>query len=866
MRIFLSALIFSALNGVSATAETTAVAEHVDSFLVKYCLDCHDADSEKGDINLDFLKIDWSDPHAAKVWGKAWDMLESGSMPPEDKAQPSAEERAAVVAWLGAELLKHDRPGGTVLRRLSKEEYENSVSDVLKIPFEVPESFPADMANHGFDNNGEDLVLSPPLMAQYLEIATAAADSVLPPPVEQRRLKKETKLIGPGDFTLSFTTGHEIDGVLRMALSSDPLGRASVWPNRFEAKVPGVYQVKIDLSAFKVGDDHVPVVHLLAHTSDGNNYAKANSLELLAEFTVSDDKPKTFQTEVELQRGETIVVHYENAPLSSDQDKGRKWLPRLAEQLTDMFRANPELGAAWMKAGYQRSDRGWNWLERIEAVRKKGGLDVEGFDPDSPEVKEFALKMARQSVNLVETMSCYRFSTGPCIDIHRMSVTGPLRLIDDEEEIAQQKITERFLGEREGRNDQDYAEAILSPLLDKAFRRPVTEAQLRKYVRIAIKHQEAGHRFEDGLHLAVRAVLCSPNFLYRGQREGQLDDFDLASRLSYFLTSSPPDATLWKLASSGELSDPTILEAQTRRLLKHNQVKNFLSSFTGQWLDLRLLPDIMPDTRLLNWNDKDLKAVTDETELFVAEILRKNHPIETFIDPDFTYLNKRNAKLYGIKHPNSDAMKRVQIERGGRRGGILTQASVMMATANGVDTQPVLRGVWLLENILGDPVPEPPSNIPAVEPDTSGATSIRDLLERHTADASCAGCHKKIDPPGFALENFDPVGRWRDHYPVYEKVGDKVVRKDGLAVDALGTLHDGTKLRDVTDLKRYLVENIDVFGNCLAKKLLIYATGRDLGFGDRQEVESIVKAVREEGNGFQDLIVALVLGEAFRSK
>ena len=176
------------------------------------------------------------------------------------------------------------------------------------------------------------------------------------------------------------------------------------------------------------------------------------------------------------------------------------------------------------------------------------------------------------------------------------------------------------------------------------------------------------------------------------------------------------------------------------------------------------------------------------------------------------------------------------------------------------------RGVWLLENILGDPVPEPPSNIPAVEPDTSGATSIRDLLERHTADASCAGCHKKIDPPGFALENFDPVGRWRDHYPVYEKVGDKVVRKDGLAVDALGTLHDGTKLRDVTDLKRYLVENIDVFGNCLAKKLLIYATGRDLGFGDRQEVESIVKAVREEGNGFQDLIVALVLGEAFRSK
>ncbi|MEM7601210.1 MAG: DUF1588 domain-containing protein, partial [Verrucomicrobiota bacterium] len=240
--------------------------------------------------------------------------------------------------------------------------------------------------------------------------------------------------------------------------------------------------------------------------------------------------------------------------------------------------------------------------------------------------------------------------------------------------------------------------------------------------------------------------------------------------------------------------------------------------------------------------------------------------VETFIDPDFTYLNKRNAKLYGIRFPNSDTMARVDIEPGGRHGGILTQASVMMATANGVDTQPVLRGVWLLENVLGDAVPEPPSNIPAVEPDTSGAKSIRELLDRHTADASCAGCHKKIDPPGFALENFDPVGRWRDFYPIYEKVGNKVVRKDGLPVDAEGTLHDGTELKDVVDLKRYLVENIDIFGECLSEQLLTYATGRHLGFGDQKEVERIVREVRQKGNGFQDLIVALVLSESFRMK
>ena len=469
-------------------------------------------------------------------------------------------------------------------------------------------------------------------------------------------------------------------------------------------------------------------------------------------------------------------------------------------------------------------------------------------------------------MNLVETMSCYKFTTGPAINIHRMGITGPLRLIEDDDEAAQQRITARFLGERKGRSDDDYVRTILQPFLDRVFRRPATEGQVAKYVGIARQHQSEGNSFEQGLHLAVRAALCSPNFLYRGQRPGRLDDYDLAARLSYFLTSFPPDDTLRKLATQGKLSDPNVLESQTRRLLKHSRSKFFLESFIGQWLDLRLLPNIMPDPRLLNWKDQDLAAVTRETELFVAEILRENHPLETFIDPDFTYLNKRNAKLYGIKHPNSDTMTRVKLQPGGRRGGILTQASVMMATANGVDTQPVLRGVWLLDNILGDPAPEPPSNVPAVEPDTSGATSIRELLERHMEDASCAGCHKKIDPPGFALENFDPIGRWRDHYPVYQRVDGKVVRKDGQPVDALGTLADGTELRDVTDLKRYLVANIDIFGNCLAEKLLAYATARKPGFGDSREVEGLVKDVRGRGNGFQDLIVAIVLSEAFRTK
>ena len=455
---------------------------------------------------------------------------------------------------------------------------------------------------------------------------------------------------------------------------------------------------------------------------------------------------------------------------------------------------------------------------------------------------------------------------GPAVDIGKAEIIGPIRLVEDNQVKEQRLRTARFMGHRQGRNDEEYATAILQPFLDKAFRRPATVEQVSKYVKLALRHTSEGNRFEDGVHLAIRAALCSPKFIYRGLEAGNLDDYDLASRLSYFLTSSPPDKKLLKLASTKSLSDPKTLARETRRLLSSKRVNNFINSFAGQWLDLRVLPDIMPDPRLINWNDNYLNAITDETEMFMSEILRENHTLDTFIDPNFTYMNRFNARLYNYPFEGNSAMKRVPIKRGSKYGGILGQASVMMATANGVDTQPVLRGVWLLENVLGDPPSEPPPDIPAVEPDTSGAKTIRELLERHQADASCASCHRKIDPLGFALENFDPVGRWRSHYPLYEKRGDKTITLKGQPVDAIGQLPNGTHLEDVRDLKRYLVENIDIFSHCLTEKLMVYATGRTPSYGDRKVIDNIVAQAKDRGNGFQDLVVALVASGAFRAK
>lgn len=1097
----------AAVSALAVANEESAIIplpDHADAFLIEYCLNCHDEEEQKGGMNLDMMEIDWRDPHAATPWILAYEMLESGEMPPKKKEQPSHEERHSMLQWLDEMLTERDPPGGTVLRRLNRSEYENSVSDILGLKFTAPDSFPADLEFHGFDNVGAGLVISPPLMAQYFEVATAVADQIIPAAEKVAAVPVETAHIGPADFTLNFTTGHPIDGVLRMVSSSDPLARGSVWPNRFEAKVTGLYTVKLDLSSYRPVGRHEPLVNLLAFRSKLGSFSLASSLRELATVRVDAESARTHEFEVDLQKGETLVLHYDNAALNSDGDANQ--LERNTADLLQIFREDPLLGAAWQIAGYQRSDRGWSWWNRIQKIKNKPGFTGEGFDPDSEEVAQFAREMARKKVNLVETMCCYRFFKGPGLDVHALTITGPmpaerkmiqvaaneftsvdftgtlteeqnyrlissrdlvagslvwplrfeakvsgvyavgvdiepfedgrslfesmadhgilevyaressaalyepvdtmrklaefrfnpkrfdpqefvtevelvkgetvgfrwangplysdegsrqfsaksmaplsenrrihaayqrlgrgkefgaaeyydevmrlaksdeldladpaldkapnfetgpanglfarlarqdlirhgpavdiiqatidgpLRLVEDNEMKAQRLRTEGFMGERQGRENSEFATAILQRFLSKAFRRPATSEQVAKYVAIVVEHTADGRRFKDGVHLAIRAALCSPQFLYRGSEEGVLDDYDLASRLSYFLTGSPPDEKLLALAAKGVLSEPNLLASETRRLIASKRVDRFLDSFTGQWLDLRLLPEIMPDSRLINWNDNYLDAITAETEMFIAEILRENHPLETFIDPDFTYLNSFNAKLYGHKFKGDRTMERVPLERGGRHGGILGQASVMMATANGVDTQPVLRGVWLLENILGDPVPEPPANIPAVEPDTSGATSIRDLLTRHQADPGCASCHAKIDPPGFALENFDPIGRWRTSYPVYELKGEKVVKRDGLAVDATGELADGTQLKDVTDLKRYLVENIDVFSGCLTEKLMIYATGRELSYGDRKEIKAIVARTEAQGNGFADLIVELVLSESFLTR
>ena len=362
---------------------------------------------------------------------------------------------------------------------------------------------------------------------------------------------------------------------------------------------------------------------------------------------------------------------------------------------------------------------------------------------------------------------------------------------------------------------------------------------------------------------------------------GPLDDHALASRLSYFLWSTMPDETLFALARSGELHKPDVLKAQVERMLQHPKAKAFTENFTGQWLSLRDINATTPDKTLYPEFEELLQwSSIRETQLFFDELLKENLSVRNFIDSDFAMLNGRLAQHYGIPDVQGVAFRKVELKAEQHRGGVLTHASVLKVTANGTTTSPVVRGVWVLDRILGRPVPPPPPNVPAVEPDIRGATTIREQLAKHRATENCAGCHSKIDPPGFALENYDVIGGWRDRYRVVAERKDWVNNRVGplskyLAayqyglgrpVEAGDALPDGRHFADIAEFKKLLLAHPEQIARCLTEKLVTYATGHPVGFGDHAAIDQIVSESKKLDYGLRSLVHAVVACELFLKK
>jgi len=410
------------------------------------------------------------------------------------------------------------------------------------------------------------------------------------------------------------------------------------------------------------------------------------------------------------------------------------------------------------------------------------------------------------------------------------------------------------------------AQRLLSAFMRRAYRRPVTPEDVEPIAKLVFDQLDAKQGFEDAMRVGYKAILCSPDFLFFPEKRGASDDFALAARLSYFLWNSEPDDDLFKLAEQGTLSQPQHLRAQVERLLNHKKAQGFIKNFLDQWLDLRLIDFTTPDRKLYpEFDDALRKAMVEETERFFEEVLKRDLSLTNFVDSDFAFLNERLAQHYGVEGVKGPALRRVALPPGSHRGGVLTQASVLKVTANGTTTSPVVRGAWVLRNILGKPPDPPPPNAGAIEPDIRGAKTIREQLDKHRNTASCSSCHVKIDPLGFALESFDVTGAWRDKYRVLSGPNLAMTR-DGPKVEAESVLSDGRAFRDIDELKRLLVQDKDQLARCLTEKLLIYATGRGLSFADRAAVKEIVARDRAANYGLRSLIHEIVQSRIFLNK
>ena len=415
---------------------------------------------------------------------------------------------------------------------------------------------------------------------------------------------------------------------------------------------------------------------------------------------------------------------------------------------------------------------------------------------------------------------------------------------------------------------------MLTKFATRAFRRPARKTEIDRLVAGFKRARAKKPSFEEAINAPLIAVLCSPNFLYmvedapsEKKAARALSEFELATRLSYFLWSSMPDAELSALAHDGKLRDDGVLEKQVVRMLKDSKSRSFVENFAGQWLGLRKLGEVTPDSRLFpRYGEHLQESMAGESLHFFAEILHNDLSVMNFIDADFTMLNERLARFYEIKGVRGDHFRKVALKPEHRRGGLLTQAAMLATTSNGTRTSPVKRGVWILENILGDPPPPPPPDageIPPIKVSGPRQQTVRQRLALHRSTPACAACHAKIDPLGFALENYDASGLYRT---VLSSRGHLNPHPQDPKVDANAVLPDGSRVNGVDELKKILLQQDDKFLDCLAEKMLIYALGRGLSYVDLPTVVALRESMKKNGRRLRGLITDIVKTKAFQSK
>lgn len=858
-------------------AASAAAADRLPkAFFDSHCVTCHDRDTHEGGLDLTTVPFEPAKPENFARWVKVHDRIESGEMPPKDAKRPPTAEVAAAVRSLGQELREAeqqqlDREGRTGVRRLTRAEYENTIRDLFEMPgIAVQGNLPADGSAHGFDKNVDALDISHVNVAKYIEAADHTLDVAIAtrpqaPMVQKRRIS----LCNNGGFVAHVVTNG--DGVLLKNKQPDPnfppagdynhidegahhrigsfANTSTVGLFRHEDEslspyfiehvtiYPGLYRVRTSLWSFQWDKGKVL-------PSRGTEAARLSVVQLTGDGRGG-------------QHPSYVLGYYDAPSMESREHEVTTWLNW--NELIGFNTASLAPVANYARKGRSLAFTGpgiaVDWLDIEGPLHEQwppashkllfGDLPLEEFKPaDHPNIKAPRRKVVRQ-------LGAGKNRPDPAPGLYTVGSAQPLA----------------------------DADRLLAAFLPKVFRRPVDAETHKSYVARVAERLEAGDCFETAMRWAYRAALCSPDFLYHAEPVGKLDDFALACRMSYFLWNSVPDDRLTSLAAAGSLHIPETLRAEVERMLKDPKSQRFVEDFLGQWLKLRQIAANDADKKLYPEFSLYLQdSMVAETRAFFRELIDKDLSASHLIRSDFAMLNEKLAVHYGIPGVVGSQIRRVPLPPDCPRGPFLTQASILKITANGTTTSPVPRGAFVMARLLGQEPDPPPASVPAIEPDVRGATTIREQLDKHRSDMVCASCHAKIDPPGFALEQFDVIGGQRDRYrTIGEGVGDPAPRGSidpfigisfrlGPKVDASSSLADGRTFNDVIEFQKLVAADTARLLRNMAEQFAIYSTGRPLAFSDREPIAAIVATAQKKGSGIRTLIHELVQSELFQTK
>ena len=828
----------------------------VIKFIRQHCVDCHSADSPEGGLNLVSLSEQSMTDSAFDVWTKVHDRVIAREMPPKSKL--SDEEIRPINNVLFDNLVELDRlelasSGRSVWRRMNRYEYENSVRQLLNAPWlQLKTVLPEDGELQRFNKIGEALDTSHVNLARYMQAADYALREVT------------AKTLAPPEKSI----------------------------RRFYAREQRSFSGKVRFTEFNRSPERA-TFPLIDYEAD---------LEVLNDkdvpFTVGDSDPAKRESEA----FGVVASSYEPIePRFSSFKAPESGRYRLRFKGYTFWAAGEE--KKWWRPDREKISRG----RRSEPVaiysvstprqlRKLGEFDFQ-IEPTVQELDVYLLEgesIQPDAVRLFRSRPSNWHNPlaerdgMPGVAFSYLEVEGPI--VDHWPTQGHQLLFGKWMpikGDQTNAESTDTAleaKKLLFTFLKAAYHRNVEATEVDRFLGVVNAAIEAKLPFHEALLAGYTAILCSPEFLCLEESVGPLDDQAIAVRLSLFLWNSLPDAELRTLASEGRLhsqssGDKTILINQINRLLDDERSNQFVDSFLAYWLDLRKINDTSPDERLYPdyyLDDSLVDSALTETQMYFRELVHKNLPVRNTIDSDFAFINERLALHYQLPAIEGGALRRVNLPIGTSRGGMLTQASVLKVTANGTTTSPVVRGAWVNERILGIKSPPPPKSVPAIEPDTRGATTIRHQLELHRSDTTCNRCHAIIDPVGFALENFDVAGGWREHYrslndegsPIegFGKNGQPFTFRRGPSVDASGNLANGKNFASIYELKKLLIEDERAIAKNLLQQLAIYATGASMRFSDRVEVDRILDRLAKDEYRVKSMIAEIVTSELFLCK